>query len=172
MANSVKVEKKNKKLKYQWLKLPARVLTIKYFVSMQFSNISLYMCMLQVSLWAGSGIRGWVRNQGLGQGKGFKHVYTWRWKKTRSLATTVFLVIKYTGVTKWRSPADGVAGLGGLTVQVHCLSRYFPYPPPQPQAQLSPNEGSGSLAMLQLLHELLHLRSGCTQDCRMSENKR
>ena len=32
-------------------------------------------------------------------------------------------------------------------------------------------EGSGSLAKLQLLHELLHLRSGWTQDCRMSENK-
>ena len=31
-------------------------------------------------------------------------------------------------------------------------------------------EGSGSLAKLQLLHELLHLRSGWTQDCRMSEN--
>ena len=62
------------------------------------------------------------------------------WKKTRSLATTVFLAIEYTGVTKWRSPADGVVGLGGLTVQVHCLSRYFHYPPPQPQAQLSPNQ--------------------------------
>ena len=30
-------------------------------------------------------------------------------------------------------------------------------------------EGSASLAKLQLLHELLHLRSGCTQGCRMSE---
>ena len=32
-------------------------------------------------------------------------------------------------------------------------------------------EGSGSLAKQQLLHELLHLRSGWTQGCRMSENK-
>ena len=49
MANSVKVEKKNKKLNisgYSVLKLPVRVLTIKYFVSAWFSNISLYMCML------------------------------------------------------------------------------------------------------------------------------
>ena len=32
-------------------------------------------------------------------------------------------------------------------------------------------EGYGSLAKLQLLHELLHQRSGWTQGCRMSENK-
>ena len=32
-------------------------------------------------------------------------------------------------------------------------------------------EGSGSLAKLQLLYELLCLRSGWTQGCRMSENK-
>ena len=43
-------------------------------------------------------------------------------------------------VTGWRSPVDGVAGLGGLTVQAHCLSRYSHYPPPQPPAQLSPNQ--------------------------------
>jgi len=36
----------------------------------------------------------------------------------------------------WRSLADRVAGLGGLTVRAHCPSRY--YPPPQPPAQLSP----------------------------------
>ena len=41
-------------------------------------------------------------------------------------------------VAKLRSPADGVVGLGGLTVQAHCLSGYFHYPPPQPLAQLSP----------------------------------
>ena len=35
---------------------------------------------------------------------------------------------------------DGVAGLGGLTVQAHCLSGYSYYPPPQPPAQLSPNQ--------------------------------
>ena len=49
MENSAKVEKKNKKLNingYSVLKLPVRVLTIKYFVSTWFSNISLYMCML------------------------------------------------------------------------------------------------------------------------------
>ena len=49
MANSVKVEKKNKKLNisgYSVLKLPVRVLAIKYSVSTWFSNISLYMCML------------------------------------------------------------------------------------------------------------------------------
>ena len=49
MANSVKVEKKNKKLNisgYSVLKLPVCALTIKYFVYMWFSNISLYMCML------------------------------------------------------------------------------------------------------------------------------
>ena len=58
------------------------------------------------------------------------------------MATTVFpLVIRYTVVTGWRSPADGVAGLGGLTVQAHCLSGYSHYPPPQPPAQLSPNQG-------------------------------
>ena len=43
-------------------------------------------------------------------------------------------------VTGWRSPADRVAGLGGLTVQAHCLSGYSHYPPPQPPAQLSPNQ--------------------------------
>ena len=32
------------------------------------------------------------------------------------------------------------AGLGGLTVQAHCLSEYSHYPPPQPLAQLSPNQ--------------------------------
>ena len=59
---------------------------------------------------------------------------------TRPLATTVFpLVIRYTVVTGWRS-ADGVAGLGGLNVQAHCLSGYSHYPPPQPPAQLSPNQ--------------------------------
>ena len=31
------------------------------------------------------------------------------------------------------------------------------------------SEGSGSLAKLQPLHELLHLRSGCYRGCRMSE---
>ena len=37
---------------------------------------------------------------------------------TKSLTTIVFpLVIRYTVVTGWRSPADWVAGLGGLTVQ-------------------------------------------------------
>ena len=47
----------------------------------------------------------------------------WRWKKTRSLTTTVLpLVIKYTVVTRWRSPVDKVAGLGWLTVQACCLS--------------------------------------------------
>ena len=49
-------------------------------------------------------------------------------------------MIRYTVVTGWRSPADGVAGLGGLTVQAHCLSGYSHYPPPQPPAQLSPNQ--------------------------------
>ena len=39
------------------------------------------------------------------------------------LTTAVLpLAIKYTVVARWRSPADGVAGLGGLTVQAHCLS--------------------------------------------------
>ena len=51
------------------------------------------------------------------------------------------LAIKYTVVAKWRSPADGVAGLGGLTVQAHCLSGYSHYPPPQPPAQLSLHQG-------------------------------
>ena len=49
-------------------------------------------------------------------------------------------MIRYTVVTGWRSPVDGVAGLGGLTVQTHCLSGYSHYPPPQPPAQLSPNQ--------------------------------
>ena len=33
------------------------------------------------------------------------------------------------------------------------------------------SEGSGSLAKLQLLHELLQLRSGWTQGCRISDKK-
>ena len=33
-------------------------------------------------------------------------------------------MIRYTVVTGWRSLADGVAGLGVLTVQAHCLSGY------------------------------------------------
>ena len=33
------------------------------------------------------------------------------------------------------------------------------------------SEGSCSLVKQQLLHKLLHLRSGWTQGCRMSENK-
>jgi len=33
-------------------------------------------------------------------------------------------------------PADGVTGLGGLTIQAHCLSGYSHSPPPQPPAQL------------------------------------
>ena len=45
-------------------------------------------------------------------------------------------MIRYTVVTGWRSLADGVAGLGGLTVQAHCLSGYSHYPPPQTPAQL------------------------------------
>ena len=41
------------------------------------------------------------------------------------LTTAVLpLAIEYTVVAKWRSPADGVAGLGWLTVQAHCLSGY------------------------------------------------
>ena len=54
------------------------------------------------------------------------------------LTTAVLpLTIEYTVVAKWRSPADRVAGLGGLTVQAPCLSGYSHYPPPQPPAQLS-----------------------------------
>jgi len=52
---------------------------------------------------------------------------------------TLIMVIKYTVVTWWRSPVDGVGGLGGLTVQANCLSGYSHYPPPQPPAQLFPN---------------------------------
>ena len=51
------------------------------------------------------------------------------------------LAIKYTVVVEWRSPADGVAGLGGLTVQALCLSGYSHYPPPQPPAELSLHQG-------------------------------
>ena len=58
MANSVK-------LNITGLKLPVRVLTIKYFISTWFSNISLCVCCrflygLGQGLGAGSGIRGWV----------------------------------------------------------------------------------------------------------------
>ena len=45
------------------------------------------------------------------------------------------LTIKYTVVAKRRSPVDGVAGLDGLIVQAHCLSRYSYCSPPQPPAQ-------------------------------------
>ena len=39
------------------------------------------------------------------------------------MTTTVLpLPVKYTVVAKWRYPVDRVAGLGGLTVQAHCLS--------------------------------------------------
>ena len=59
------------------------------------------------------------------------------------LTTAVLpLAIKYTVVAKWRSPADGVAGLGGLTVQALCLSGYSHSPPPQPLAQLSLHQGA------------------------------
>ena len=59
------------------------------------------------------------------------------------LTTAVLpLAIEYTVVAKWRSPADGVAGLGGLTVQALCLSGYSHYPPPQPLAQLSLHWGA------------------------------
>ena len=47
------------------------------------------------------------------------------------------LTVQYTVVAKWRSPTDGFAGQGGLTVQAHCLSGYAHYPPPQPPAHLS-----------------------------------
>ena len=67
MANSVKVENK-KKLNisgYSVRKLPVCVLTIKYFVSTWFSNISICVCCrflytLCPGLGAGSGIRDWV----------------------------------------------------------------------------------------------------------------
>ena len=59
------------------------------------------------------------------------------------LTTAVLpLIIKYTVVAKWRSPADGVVGLGGLTVQALCLSGYSHYPPLQPPAQLSLHQGA------------------------------
>ena len=69
----------------------------------------------------------------------FIHVYLCGDGKDGVFLTTAVLplAIKYTVVAKWRSPADGVAGLGGLTVQAHCLSGYSHYPPPQPLAQLS-----------------------------------
>ena len=58
------------------------------------------------------------------------------------LTTAVLpLAIKYAVVARWRSPADGVAGLGGLTVQALCLSGYSHYPPPQPPAQLFLHQG-------------------------------
>ena len=68
------------------------------------------------------------------------------------LTTAVLaLAIKYTVVAKWRSPADGVVGLGGLTVQAHCLSGYSHYPPPhaQPPAQLSLHQGGILLLTLE-----------------------
>ena len=63
--------------------------------------------------------------------------------KDRVFLTTAVLplAVKYTVVAKWRSPADGVAGLGGLTVQALCLSEYSHYPPPQSPAQLSLHQG-------------------------------
>ena len=63
----------------------------------------------------------------------------WRCKR-RGIWLQLFpLVVRYTVVTGWRSPADMVVGLGGLTVQAHCLSGYFHYPPPHPPLQISPN---------------------------------
>ena len=49
-------------------------------------------------------------------------------------------------------PADGVAGLGGLAIQAHCLSGHSHYPPPQPPAQL--------LELISICGNLLIL--GCT----------
>ena len=77
------------------------------------------------------------------------------------------LVIRSTVVTGWRSPADGVVGLGGLTVQAHCLSGYSHYPPPQPPAQLSPNQRgilwlaleNGNRARARALSSSLNIRS-------------
>ena len=34
-------------------------------------------------------------------------------------------------IHRWRFPADGIMGLGGLTVQAQCLSRYSHHPTPQ-----------------------------------------
>ena len=71
------------------------------------------------------------------------------------LTTAVLpLAIKYTVVARWRSPADGVAGLGGLTVQAHCLSGYSHYPPPQPPAVINIS------GYLYLCKQLLCLASG------------
>ena len=81
---------------------------------------------------------GWVRGCVRIRALYFIHVYIYvgleRWGL---LTTAVLLAIKYTVVAKWRSPVDGVVGLGGLTVQAHCLSGYSHYPPPRPPAQLS-----------------------------------
>ena len=44
-----------------------------------------------------------------------------------------------TGIAKWRSPADRVAGLG-VYKHIACMSRYSLYPPRQPLAQLSPKQ--------------------------------
>ena len=72
------------------------------------------------------------------------------------LTTAVLpLAIKYTVVVKWRSPADGVVGLGGLTVQALCLSGYSHYPPPQSPAQLSLHQGG----ILWLENEILSCKS-------------
>ena len=46
-------------------------------------------------------------------------------ERMRCLTTTVLpLVIKYTVVTRCRSPVDRVAGQGGLTIQASCLKKY------------------------------------------------
>ena len=53
----------------------------------------------------------------------YTRVYMWRWGL---LTTAIFpFANHYTVVAKWRSPVDGVVGLGA-----HCLSGYSHYLPP------------------------------------------
>ena len=62
---------------------------------------------------------------------------------------------------RMESPVDRVAGLGGLTIQAHCLSGYSHYPPPQPLMQLltqavlpscKPGCGNNLLRSLVVIH--------------------
>ena len=51
-------------------------------------------------------------------------VYMWKWIKVTTAVLPLTIEYMYTVVARWRSPVDRVAGLSGLNVQAHYLSRW------------------------------------------------